>query len=69
MPGKTASAAERVDKQDFYLYQTLKEIHAHVQSETQRLKKLNLLLVLNTLRKDVLNSVTKYLKTTSSAFM
>ena len=38
----------RVEKKDFYLYKTLKKIHAHVQSEIQKLEKLNLLLVLNT---------------------
>ena len=48
MPLKVTPAAERVDKQDFYLYKTLKKIHARVQSDIQKLEKLNLLLVLNT---------------------
>jgi len=45
---KVAPSAERVDKQDFYLYKTLKRIHARVQSDLQKLEKMNLLLVLNT---------------------
>ena len=48
MPLKVTPTAERVDKQDFYLYKTLKKIHARVQSDIQKLEKLNLLLVLNT---------------------
>ena len=45
---KVTSAAEQVDKQDFYLYKTLRTVHARMQSELQRLEKVNLLLVLNT---------------------
>jgi CheY-like chemotaxis protein len=48
MPLEVISPAERVDKQDFYLYKTLKKIHARVQADLQKLEKLNLLLVLNT---------------------
>jgi CheY-like chemotaxis protein len=48
MHPKVTSPVERVDKQDFYLYKTLKKIHALVQSEIQKQEKLNLLLVLNT---------------------
>jgi hypothetical protein len=45
---KVNSKTEGVDKQDFYLYKTLKKIHARVQSDLQKLEKMNLLLVLNT---------------------
>ncbi|MEE9462782.1 MAG: hypothetical protein V3V53_13170, partial [Bacteroidales bacterium] len=48
MSPKVTSTAERVDRQDFYLYKILKGIHARVQSDLQKLEKLNLLLVLNT---------------------
>ena len=48
MSPKVTPTADLVDKQDFYLYKTLKKIHARVQSEIQKLEKLNLLLVLNT---------------------
>lgn len=48
MSPKVTTTAERVDRQDFYLYKTLKKIHARVQSDLQKLEKLNLLLVLNT---------------------
>ncbi len=48
MSTNSISTTERIDKQDFYLYKALKKIHARVQSEIQELKKLNLLLILNT---------------------
>jgi CheY-like chemotaxis protein len=48
MTFKVNLTAEGVEKQDFYLYKTLKKIHARVQSDLQRLEKVNLLLVLNT---------------------
>ncbi len=48
MPLKVTPPTEQADKQDFYLYKILKNIHARVQADIQKLEKLNILLVLNT---------------------